>query len=424
MNILFVVPYVPTPIRVRPYNLIRHLSQLGHRITLLTIWTDEDEFEAIKQLEVFCEKVIAINLPTWRSFYNCVLALPTKEPLQAVYCWNESLADEILEISSSNDGPNKIDIVHVEHLRGARYGVNLKSRLSDHRSGLPVIWDSVDSISLLFRQAMAQSKSMLSRMITGFDLRRTEKYEGWLLRKFDQVLVTSENDKRALLSLNESNDDGPGVRVLPNGVDLKYFTPPEEGERDKKKIVLSGKMSYHANITMALDFVQEIMPLVWETHPDVEVWIVGKDPPQNIIALNQNPNVKITGTVSDIRPYLQNAALAASPISYGAGIQNKVLEAMACGTPVVASQQAISALNVNPGDELLVADDPGAFAKMVISLLDNPERSTEIGMAGRRFVEKNHDWTVVASQLSEVYRYAIENSGEKKNSLGVNLIKA
>ena len=420
MNILFVVPYVPTPIRVRPYNLIRYLSQLGHRITLLTIWTDEDEYEAIKQLELFCEKVKAINLPTWRSFYNCLLALPTKQPLQSVYCWDESLADEILELSSPIDSPGTVDIVHVEHLRGARYGVNLKSRISDRRSSLPVIWDSVDSISFLFRQAMAQSKSMLSRMITRFDLSRTEHYEGWLLNKFDQVLVTSENDKRALLSLNQANGDDPGISVLPNGVDLDYFSPQLREERDPQKIVLSGKMSYHANITMSLDFIQKIMPRVWEMHPAVEVWIVGKDPPPNLLALNHNPNVKVTGTVADIRPYLQKAALSASPISYGAGIQNKVLEAMACGTPVVASQQAISALDVNPGEELLVANDPGTFAEKVISLLDDPERRKEIGIAGRRFVEKNHDWTVVASQLSDVYRYAIENSGADKNNIGVN----
>lgn len=420
MNILFVVPYTPTQIRVRPYNLIRSLSQLGHRITLLTIWTDEDEREAVDSLEAYCDKVRAINLPTWRSFYNCLLALPTNQPLQAVYCWDESLADEIMEIVTPVEGANAIDIVHVEHLRGARYGVNLKSRIQDHRPSLPVIWDSVDSISYLFRQAMAQSKSALSRMLTRFDLRRTEQYEGWLLSKFDQVLVTSENDKQAFLSLDESNCDGAGIRVLPNGVDLGYFTPPGWIERDPNKIVLSGKMSYHANITMSMDFVKVIMPHVWEAYPDVQVWIVGKDPPPYLLALNQNPNVKVTGTVEDIRPYLQNATLSASPISYGAGIQNKVLEAMACGTPVVASRQAISALDVNPGNEILVADDPATFAQRVISLLDHPEQREEIGMAGRKFVEKNHDWTVIASQLVDVYTQAIERRNEGKTLIGRN----
>lgn len=260
---------------------------------------------------------------------------------------------------------------------------------------------------------------MLSRMLTGFDLRRTEQYEGWLLNKFDQVLVTSENDKQAFLSLNESSG-GPGIRVLPNGVDLEYFTPPGGTERDPKKIVLSGKMSYHANITMSMDFVKEIMPHVWEAHPDVQVWIVGKDPPPYLLALNQNPNVKVTGTVEDIRPYLQSATLSASPISYGAGIQNKVLEAMACGTPVVASRQAISALDVSPGDEILVADDPATFAKRVISLLDHPEQRKEIGMAGRKFVEKNHDWSVIASQLVDVYTHAIERRSEGKTLSGRN----
>ena len=93
---------------------------------------------------------------------------------------------------------------------------------------------------------------------------------------------------------------------------------------------------------------------------------------------------------------------------------------MACGTPVVASRQAISALDVSPGDEILVADDPATFAKRVISLLDHPEQRKEIGMAGRKFVEKNHDWSVIASQLVDVYTQAIERRNEGKTLIGRN----
>jgi glycosyltransferase involved in cell wall biosynthesis len=189
---------------------------------------------------------------------------------------------------------------------------------------------------------------------------------------------------------------------------LGYFKPAEGIERKNRDIVLSGKMSYHANITMVVGFVQDIMPQVWETHPDVQVWIVGKDPPQKLQALAQNPNIHVTGTVDDIRPYLQKATLSASPISYGAGIQNKVLEAMACATPVIATPQAVSALGVKAGEELLVASDANSFAENVIALLEEPERREEIGKAGRRFVERNHDWAVIAARLEDVYSQAID----------------
>lgn len=408
MNILFVVPYVPNQIRVRPYNLIRHLAQLGHRITLLTIWTNEGERQMLEDLEEYCTQVKAVNLPTWRSFINCLLALPSRQPLQAVYSWDSNLAEDIYSLAAKTNGSDPFDIVHVEHLRGARYGIDLNSRLSERKPPLPIVWDSVDSISLLFRQAMVQSKSMFSRGLTRFELSRTERYESWLLDQFDQVLVTSENDKNAFLSLSEQDGKESGVEVLPNGVDLGYFKPVEGIERNKKDIVLSGKMSYHANVTMVMGFVQDIMPLVWEKHADVQVWIVGKDPPQTLQVLADNPNIHVTGTVDDIRPYLQMATLSASPITYGAGIQNKVLEAMACATPVIATPQAVSALGVKAGEEVVVASNANSFAENVIALLEEPERREEIGKAGRRFVERNHDWAVIAARLEDIYSQAID----------------
>ena len=408
MNILFVVPYVPNQIRVRPYNLIRHLAQLGHRITLLTIWTNENERQTLEDLEGYCTQVKAVNLPTWRSFINCLLALPSRQPLQAVYSWDSNLAEDIYSLAAKTNDSDPFDIVHVEHLRGARYGIDLNSRLSERKPPLPIVWDSVDSISLLFRQAMVQSKSMFSRGLTRFELSRTERYESWLLDQFDQVLVTSENDKNAFLSLSEQDGKESGVEVLPNGVDLGYFKPVEGIERNKKDIVLSGKMSYHANVTMVMGFVQDIMPLVWEKHADVQVWIVGKDPPQTLQVLADNPNIHVTGTVDDIRPYLQMATLSASPISYGAGIQNKVLEAMACATPVIATPQAVSALGVKAGEEVVAASNANSFAENVIALLEEPERREEIGKAGRRFVERNHDWAVIAARLEDVYSQAID----------------
>jgi glycosyltransferase involved in cell wall biosynthesis len=271
----------------------------------------------------------------------------------------------------------------------------------------------VDSISLLFRQTMVQSKSFLSRGLTRFELSRTERYEGWLVDQFDRVLVTSEDDKLALLSLRTREGKIPGVEVLPNGVDLGYFSPAENGERDDQTVVLSGKMSYHANISMVVGFIEDIMPLVWEKRPGVKVWLVGKDPSPRVLAYAQYPNIQVTGKVDDMRPYLTKATLSAAPISYGVGIQNKVLEAMACATPVIASQQAVSALGVEAGKDIVVADNSLDFANKVISLLDEREQRESVGRAGRQFVERNHDWAVLAARLEEVYTQSLNQQSTR-----------
>ncbi|MGB3702184.1 MAG: glycosyltransferase, partial [Anaerolineales bacterium] len=150
-------------------------------------------------------------------------------------------------------------------------------------------------------------------------------------------------------------------------------------------------------------FIESIMPYVWGKLPEVKVWIVGKDPPPKLKAYSENANIYVTGTVDDIRPYLRKATLSASPIPYGAGIQNKVLEAMACATPVVATQQAVSALDVQVDKEIMVAGNPVEFADKMIALLESPELRVEIGNAGRKYVERNHDWAVLAAKLAEVY---------------------
>ena len=482
MRVLFIVPYVPNLIRVRPYNLIRHLSARGHEVTILTLWSTERERADAEALKQHCHRVVALPLPRWRPLWNCLRALPTPVPLQAVYCWSPSLAQEIADRlspiayrsspSAIGDQPSAIshppsaishqpyDIVHVEHLRGARYGLNIQYPISSPQpptSNLqpPVIWDSVDCISLLFEQALQMGPSLGSRLKAWLDLERTRRYEGWLVRQFDRVLVTSPTDKEALEELAASrksqvaghmssatdkmqlatlNPEPETITVLPNGVDLNYFSPMDV-PRSPATLVLTGKMSYHANVAAALYLVREIMPRVWAQRPDAKLCIVGKDPPKEITKLKaqisniqypiSNPSqpppairhqpsaishqpIAVTGTVSDIRPYLAQATVAVCPVLYSAGIQNKVLEAMAMGTPVVATPQSCAALEVTNGENILIAEKPEEFAQRVLELLDDAEFRERIGRNGRRYVEEHHDWRDVAQRLEEIYQEVLE----------------
>jgi glycosyltransferase involved in cell wall biosynthesis len=160
--------------------------------------------------------------------------------------------------------------------------------------------------------------------------------------------------------------------------------------------------------------MNEIMPLVWAKQPDVKLQIVGKDPPASIRALADHPAVTVTGTVQDMRPYLQRASLAVVPLLYGAGIQNKVLEAMASGTPVVATSQAVLALDAEPGRDLLVAQTPAEFAEKIVHLINNPLLRDQVGSAGRRYVENNHQWVKIAERLEGVYHEVLSAGRERR----------
>jgi glycosyltransferase involved in cell wall biosynthesis len=307
------------------------------------------------------------------------------------------------DLFQPSNGRLSYDLIHVEHLRGAEYGLWLKRWLTEEGISIPVVWDSVDSISLLFRLASQKSLSLSKRLVTGFELPRTEKFEGKLARVFDGVLTTSESDARELKRLSRAGGGVEKIMVVPNGVDLSYFKPKKEHGRKKHQIVMTGKMSYHANISMAIHFVKEILPRIQAQHPDVKLWIVGKDPSREVQLLSKCAGVTVTGTVADIRPYLWEATVAVAPLTYAVGIQNKVLEAMASRTPVVVSAAAATSLEIKDNREARITRGPDHFAGAVNELLDDPAMRERIASAGREYVERNHDWKQIAERLEAIY---------------------
>ena len=426
MKILVVVPYVPSRIRTRPFHLIKTLAAQGHRITLATVWSHPQDLCEIEEMKEGVHELLCERVRAGRSIWNCVRAIPGFRPMQASYSWSPRLARRTAQLLETAD----FDVVHVEHLRGVRYGLALMQALRKRGRRRPaMVWDSVDCISSLFNKAARSSCTFRSRLAARIELSRTARYEGWLAAQFDRVLATSEIDRHELMNLAgrlapqttaaRAGTLAERLVVVPNGVDLQYFSPPSEA-RTPLTLVISGKMSYHANVAAVVYFAREVMPTVWGTHPGTQLWVVGKDPPAEVKRLGVpwsqdrpaaalgggDSRIRITGTVADIRPFLRRASVAVAPIQYGAGIQNKVLEALACGTPVVATPEAVSGLRVRWGEDLMVAKDGREFARSVLQVLTDAPQGARLGRAGRRFVERDHDWFSISENLARTYRDA------------------
>jgi glycosyltransferase involved in cell wall biosynthesis len=398
MKLLWIVPYAPNPIRVRSYQFLRTLAARGHEITLAALWSSKSEYNDLNALTDWGIEIWIAELTRRRSLLNAALALPTRTPLQARFANVPALHADVVEALQQTSP----DAIHVEHLRGAPYAeVALRAR-RPRADGLypPIVWDSVDCISHLFAQAAAQSASARGRWMARLELSRTRRAEALLPNLFDQTVVTAASDAAALRSLAGANAP---ISVVPNGVDLAGFSPPATpAQRAPARIIFTGKMSYHANVSAAVHLVQTIMPLVWAQRADAEVWLVGKEPAPEVRAL-ASTRVIVTGGVDSMAAALQAATVAAAPITYGAGIQNKVLEAMACATPVVASPQAVSALEAVAGRDYLPGATPAEFAASVLALLDNPHLRAQVGEAGRAYVEDHHTWGAAAERLEALY---------------------
>jgi len=181
----------------------------------------------------------------------------------------------------------------------------------------------------------------------------------------------------------------------PNGLILDFFTP------------IKVQILPVQSIAAVLDLAAKIMPLVWNRLPQAQLLIAGKDPVSEITALGDDPRITVTGTVPDLRPYLEQAAVAVAPMRYGVGIQNKILEAMAMSTPVVTTSKTLGSLQVEIGQDILAADTPRLIADAIINLLTDKALWQQISKNGRRYVETHHSWDAIAGNLVQIYQDAI-----------------
>ncbi len=411
MRILFVTPYVPSPIRVRPFHFLRQLAR-RHDVVALSIWQSEREYQDLIALRSVCP-VIGVRLSRAQVVRNCLSSLPSRIPLQGSYCRSPEIEDLIVRLAGRGSAtleelPAELrapfDVVHVEHLRAAYVGFLLPREW-------PKLFDSVDSISLLLRRTVRGSHSLRKRALAAFELARTRHYEARILNHFDRITVTAPGDAEALRELAPA----AAVTVVPNGVDLDYFRPVE-GPRDETTLVLSGKMSYHANVTAVLYFVREIFPRIKWVRPGVRLRIVGSDPVRAVRALARDPAISVTGHVEDMREAIGHAAVAVCPVTVKVGVQNKILEAMALGLPVVSTVEGLDGLQAEPELDVLLGRTPGEFADQVCRLLSDPGLRERIGQAGHRYVERHHRWDAAARQLEDLYREAVEGRAREARS--------
>jgi len=389
MRVLFVVPYVPSRIRVRPFELIRALARLGHRLHLVMLRPPEDAWAPDAPLRDVCERVDEFPLSRSRTLANAGLAIVGHGPLQAAYSRHAGASGHLAALLASE----AFDVLHVEHLRGVT--------LIEGLEGIPIVFDAVDSIAHLFEQTARSAARWQQRLTARLDLRRTERFEARVPYRFPRMLVTSPVDKDAFVQLAGPASEAR-IDVLPNGVDWAYFAPGSAA-REPATVIFTGKMSYHANEAAALELAQRVMPEVWARQPEARLIIAGKDPSAGLRALATDTRIEVTGFVDDLRPLFARATVAVSPMVYGAGIQNKVLEAMASGVPVVTSLQVCASLAAEPGHDLLVGATPAEMAQHVLRVFEEPGLARRLGESGLCYVRRCHDWTAIGRRLTGVY---------------------
>lgn len=399
MRILCITPSFQHPrVRgsLRHYYFVRELSQ-RHAITLLSLTKVEIPAEAMQEMASYTERIITVDT---NSAGHGGRGLASRLPY---------IGKQIEKEMRLASGVQQMKRVFTQLVQQERYDLVLFHGkwlfpVIDGWSGLPLVVDFCDATSMRIRLKMQHAGPVIAPLLLlrYAQVRRVEKK---LIRKTPYVAFISERDREAAVGPNE------GWTILPNGVDLEYWRR-SPGPARPNAIVFHGVMDYGPNEDAALYLIEKIAPIVRETIPDLEVFIVGRNPsPALRERARLHPRVTVTGFVDDVRPYLAQAAVYAAPVRYGSGMQNKALEAMAMELPVVASPMVADGLRV--GDEsppLHVAQDETLFARHLVHLLNAPEERARLASDGRRYVERYFVWSQIAKQLE---RLCLEAAGAK-----------
>ena len=397
MNILYIshrLPYPPNKgEKIRAFHQIRQLAR-DHTVHLCSFVDDPMDLPYSEALKEYCASVDIVYRSNASTPLLAAAALLKRQPLSVALFSRKSLKKKVLQKLATE----QFDCIVVSSSSMAQY--------VSFVSTVPKVLDLVDVDSEKWR-LYAQHHSFPRSFVYELEAKRLARYEEDIAHAFDHCVLISEEERRLF---QERVKDRP-ISVISNGVDLEYFSPTRTGRLQvtPPTIVFTGAMDYFPNVDAVQYFCGEVFPLVCDAVPEAKFYIVGRSPTRQVQELGNQPNVVVTGTVPDVRPYLAQATVAVAPFRLARGVQNKVLEAMATGLPVIGTSQAFEGIAATEKNGIRVADTPDKFAREVIALLrGNAILLQRCALQARRYVEVHHQWREQGEKLEALLQKQVE----------------
>ena len=417
VKILFVANRMPYPPyrgdKLKIFNLAKELC-VNHELHLITVAENQEDLDSVSALQkpFFLDDATAqtfnpgattnndrstttnpnegiqlfdsiqyVYRPKWRSILSSAIGLFSKRPIQVSYFRSKAFAIKLKHLLDHQH----FDAIHVQHLRMAQY----------FEDGAPsnAILDLPDAFSLYWKRRESAAKNPFDKAFRGLEYKRLANYEKLMLPKFSKSLVCSTEDRDYLINAGITNVD-----VLPNGVNLKSFSPQGSDAIIKNRILFTGNMDYAPNVDAVQYFVDEIFPLILEKHPESHFVIAGQRPVKAVLDLASD-RIEVTGFIENLASEYAKANVVVSPLRIGAGTQNKVLEALAMNQAVVCSKVGFLGLGLKSGEGILMGETAQEFANHVVSILTSEELRKRLGETGGQHVRSTFAWAGISQQL-------------------------
>ncbi len=395
MRVLFLAQRVPYPPnrgdKITTWRLVERLGR-DHTVRIVAFAHDDKDMAAAEQLRAKGFPTSVVRYHDRRAKLRALPLLLSRTPLTLGVYGSRALQAEVDRLAPDSD-------------LAYAYSSSMGAFLERH-ARLPRIMHFGELDSDKWRQYAEQSSFPL-RQVYAREQRTLLEFERRVARSFAANVVCTPLEKQVF----ERDIPGAPCTVLRNGVDLVHYAPAWDG-REPGRIVFTGVMNYRPNAEGCIWFVREILPLVRREVPGATFSIVGSQPTPEVQRLAEVPGVEVTGFVDDTRRWLRRASASVAPLRIARGIQNKVLEAMAMGLPVVGTTCATQGVEGVPGRDFRVQDDAAGFAREVVDLLRHPDEAVALGRAARHFVEANYDWEVVFRPLDELVARSVRAAAQ------------
>ena len=404
-RVLYLTQVLPYPLdsgaKIRQYHMLGHLAR-NHEVTLVSFTRLDDPPEAVTHLEDVCDAVhtIPMRRSLWRNVRAGVKGLATGLPMVVARDEIEEMVATLRRLVRES----VYDVVHADQLSMAGYGQRA-ARFSTARRPHTLL-DEHNAIYLLTQRMAETEPRWLRRQVMRREARAFARYEAAMCRDYDALLTVIPEDREHLLALlpsEERESVAPKFTVIPICVDPEKVMPVTHREGRAPTILHVGTMFWPPNINGVLWFAKEVLPLVHQEVPDARFVIVGKNPPEAVWALAADPRVEVTGYVVDLDPYLEAADAFVVPLHAGSGMRVKILDAWLWGLPTVSTSIGAEGIEVLDGDNILLADNPQAFARATIRLLTDDALNRRLRTHGRDWVERHYSWQEVYKRVDDVY---------------------
>ena len=346
---------------------------------------------AKSELEKICKQVIILDISSSLSgaaFYaKAFKSLFKITPLSVDMFKSKKMHQAIKRMTRIT----KFQVVHFDTISMAEY-------IKDFEN-VPKVMNHHGVESFMIKRRVENETKVLYKLYLIIEGYKLEVYEKRYCAKFDVNLAVSELDKKLLNNITGVEN----IEVIENGVDIKYFSPSENTEKNKI-IIFAGRLDQYSNRESILYFCSKIWPLIKKKHPDVRFTVIGNNPPAKLAEIAEKDcNIDLLGYVDDVRPFFANAMISVCPIINGGGTRIKILDALAMGMPIVSTSIGCEGIDVTPGADVFIADTPEEFAEKVDSIITDTRTRQSMSKNARKTAEGKYSWKAISEKLDRLY---------------------